>query len=92
MVVGTLSILSYIVYALLDPGCTLSYVTLLITEKLKKVLELLAKPFELSTPSGKSLIDRRVYRNCIVTICDRDSLADLVELAMVDFNVIIGID
>ncbi|XP_049348983.1 uncharacterized protein LOC125813541 [Solanum verrucosum] len=35
---------------------------------------------------------RRVYRNCIVTVCDRDTLADLVELEMVDFDVIMGMD
>ena len=43
------------------------------------------KPFEVSTPIGESIIARRVYRNCIVTVCGRDTLADLVDLDMVDF-------
>ncbi|WMV33117.1 hypothetical protein MTR67_026502 [Solanum verrucosum] len=90
--VCTLSIFSHIVYALIDSGSTLSYVTPLIVEKFKRTPELLVKPFEVSTPIGESIIARRVYHNCIVTICDRDTLADLVELEMVDFDVIMGMD
>ncbi|KAH0661672.1 hypothetical protein KY284_026603 [Solanum tuberosum] len=89
---GTLFIFSHILYALIDPGSTLSYVTPLITENFKRTPELLVKPFEVSTPMGESIIARRVYRNCIVTVCDRDTLADLVELEMVDFDVIMGMD
>ncbi|KAH0765074.1 hypothetical protein KY285_000945 [Solanum tuberosum] len=58
----------------------------------KRTPELLVKPFEVSTPIGESIIARRVYRNCIVTVCDRDTLADLIELEMVDFDVIMGMD
>jgi len=92
VVTGTLSIFSHIVYVLIDPGSTLSYVTPLIAEKFKRTPELLVKPFEVSTPIGDSIIARRVYRNCIITVCDRDTLADLVELEMVDFDVIMGMD
>jgi len=92
VVTGTLSIFSHIVYVLIDPGSTLSYVTPLIAEKFKRTPECLVKPFEVSTPIGESIIARRVYRNYIVTVCDRDTLADLVELEMVDFDVIMGMD
>ena len=50
------------------------------------------KPFEGSTPIGESIIAKRVYHNCIVIVSDRDTLADLVELYMVDFDVMIGMD
>ena len=64
MVKGTLSIFSHIVvYALIDPGSTLSYVTPLIVGKFKRTPELLVKPFEVSTPIGESIIARRVYPN-----------------------------
>ena len=67
MVKGTLSIFSHIVvYALIDPGSTLSYVTPLIAGKFKRTPELLVKSFNVSTPIGESIIARRVYRNCIV--------------------------
>ena len=50
------------------------------------------KPFEVSTLIGESIIATRVYRNCIVTICDHNTLTYLVELDMVDFAVIIDMD
>ena len=92
VVTGTLSIFSHNVYALIDPGSTLSYITPLVAVKLKRTSELLNKPFEVSTPTGESIIARKIYRNCIVTVCDCDTLADLIELEMVEFDVIMGMD
>nr|XP_009759444.1 PREDICTED: uncharacterized protein LOC104211980 [Nicotiana sylvestris] len=34
----------------------------------------------------------RVYKNCVVTVCDRATTADLIELGMVNFDVIMGMD
>ena len=48
------------------------------------------KPFEVSIPIGESNIDRKAYHNYIVTICDRYTLDDLVEIYMVDFDIIMG--
>ena len=92
MVTGTLSIFSFDLYALIDPDSTLSYVTPLVAGKVERIPELLVKPFEVSTPVGESIIARRVYRNCIVTVCGRDTMADLVDLKMVDFDVIMGME
>ncbi|XP_049405070.1 uncharacterized protein LOC125868479 [Solanum stenotomum] len=92
VVTGTLFIFSHNVYELIDPGSTLSYITPLVDGKLKRTPKLLNKPFQVSTPTGESIIARRVYRNCIVTVCDRDTLADLIELEMFEFNVIMGMD
>ncbi|WMV13518.1 hypothetical protein MTR67_006903 [Solanum verrucosum] len=50
------------------------------------------KPLEVFTPIGESIIARRIYRNCIVTVCGRDTLIGLVELQMVDCDVIMGMD
>ena len=69
---------------------TLSYVTPLIAGMFKRTPELLVKPFGVSTQIGESIIARRVYHNYIVTVCDRDTLANLVELEVVDFDVIMG--
>lgn len=92
VVIGTLSIFSHKVYALIDPGSTLSYFTPLVARKLGRTSKLLNKPLAVSTPTGESIIARRVYCDCIVTICDRDTLADLIELEMVEFDVIMGMD
>ena len=48
------------------------------------------KPFEVSTPISESIIARRVYCNCIVTVCGRDTFVDLVGIDMVYFDVIMG--
>ena len=41
------------------------------------------KPFEVSTLIGESIIAKRVCRNCIVTVSDRDTLADLLDLNVI---------
>ena len=80
VVMGTLSIFSFDLYALINLGPTLSYATPLVAGKFERIPELLVKPFEVSTPVGESIIARRVYRNCIVNISGCDTMADLVEL------------
>jgi len=92
VVTSTLSIFSYYVYALIDPGVTLSYVTPFVAKKFGVEPELLHEPFAVSTPVGDSVKARRVYYGCLVTICGRDTLANLIELEMVDFDVITGMD
>ncbi|XP_070034716.1 uncharacterized protein [Nicotiana tomentosiformis] len=77
------------IYAL--AGSTLSYVTLLVASKFGIEPELI-KPVEVSTPFGDPVISRRVYKNCIVVVHSRSTVADLIELDMVEFDVILGID
>ena len=50
------------------------------------------KPFDVSTPIDESIMGKRVHHNCNVDTYGRDALADLVELDMVDFDVIMGMD
>ena len=92
VVTGTLIVCSHCVNALIDPGSTLSYVTPFIAGKLCIVAESLDRPFIVSTPVGESIVARGVYRGCTVEIIDRQTFVDLVELEMVDFDVIMGMD
>ncbi|KAK4356045.1 hypothetical protein RND71_025016 [Anisodus tanguticus] len=55
-------------------------------------LELIRDPFVVSTPVGETIVTRRVYWNCAVLVCSHQTLADLVELYMVYFDVIMGMD
>lgn len=55
-------------------------------------LELLVKPSKLSLLVGESIILRRIYHNYKVFLRNRDTLSNLIDLGMVDFNNIIGID
>ena len=54
--------------------------------------ETLSEPLSVSTPVCDPVIARRVYKNCPVTISHKVTSADLVELEMVDFDVILGMD
>lgn len=74
VVTGTLAVFSHSVYALIDPRSTLSYVTPFVAKKFRVEPELLREPFAISTPVGDSIIARRVYYDCVVTVCGRATL------------------
>ena len=48
--------------------------------------EQLLEPFSVSTPVGDSILAERVYRDCPVFINHKSTMADLVELDMVDIK------
>ena len=52
----------------------------------------ISKPFSIFTPVGDSIVVRRVYRGCVVTVGSQDTLIDLIELDMVAFDAILGMD
>ena len=54
--------------------------------------DLLLKTFSISTPVGDSILDERVYRDCTIFSNNKSTMPDLVELDMVDFDVILGMD
>ncbi|XP_070046119.1 uncharacterized protein [Nicotiana tomentosiformis] len=67
-------------------GSTLSYVTPLGFSKFRIEPELI-KTFEVSTPVGEPVIAKWIYRDCIVVL-SRSTVADLIELDIVEFDVI----
>ncbi|WMV57896.1 hypothetical protein MTR67_051281 [Solanum verrucosum] len=77
-------------------GCMLSRLAVnspnMVTINFIVSLETLSKPFLVSTPVGNQVIVRRVYRNCPVTVYQKVTSADLIELEMVDFDIILGMD
>ena len=54
--------------------------------------ENLCEPFCFSIPIGESIIAERVYRDCPVSINHTNTMANIVELNMVDFDVILIMD
>ncbi|XP_075100011.1 uncharacterized protein LOC142176388 [Nicotiana tabacum] len=74
----------------MDPGSTFSYVTPYFAINLGLEPEQLNEPFLVSTPVGESVKVRRVYRGCIVSVQGCNTKADLIELEMVDFDVIMS--
>ncbi|XP_070003695.1 uncharacterized protein [Nicotiana sylvestris] len=73
-------------------GSTFSYVTSYFAINLGLEPEQLSEPFLVSTLVGESVKVTRVYRGCIVSVQGCNTKADLIELEMVDFDVIMGMD
>ncbi|KAH0671214.1 hypothetical protein KY285_025427 [Solanum tuberosum] len=51
--------------------------------------EQLLEPFNISTPVGESILAERVYHHCTISVNQKDTMANLVEIDMVDFDVIL---
>ena len=80
------------VYALLDLGATLYFVTPLVARKFYVPHDVLIELFSVCTPMADSIVAKIVYRKCHVMLPDRVTLADLVENDMFDFDIILGLD
>ena len=63
MVTGMLEIFSTSIYALLDPGSMLSFVTPLIALTFEIFLEVLHDPIVVSTSLGENVRTDRVYKD-----------------------------
>ncbi|XP_070017883.1 uncharacterized protein [Nicotiana sylvestris] len=75
-----------------NPVSTFSYITPFIAGNLNMRSELLPQSVKVSTPVGDSIVANHVYRGCTLLINDRPTSVDLVELVMLDFDVIMGMD
>ncbi|XP_070045370.1 uncharacterized protein [Nicotiana tomentosiformis] len=91
VVIGILTIQYHDVYAFIDPGSTLSYVTPYVAMKFG-IEPKLYESFSVSTSNGESIMAVRVYRDCVVMVRCRKTMVDLIELGKVNFDVIIGMD
>lgn len=41
---------------------------------------------------GDFIVARKLYRGCVISVCDRETPVDLIELEILDFDVILGMD
>ena len=89
MITCILSLFSRSVYALIDPSSTLSFISPFVASRIGIESELI-EPFEVATPVGDFVIATRVYRNCSIVIYSHHTVADLIELNMIEFDIIIG--
>ncbi|KAH0669077.1 hypothetical protein KY289_023570 [Solanum tuberosum] len=92
VVTGMLKIFDFDVYALIDPSASLSFVTPFVANKFHVEPDLLRESYKVSTPIGAYIVARKVYRNCPICILHKILPCDLVELNMVDFDVVLGMD
>ncbi|KAH0678966.1 hypothetical protein KY284_020051 [Solanum tuberosum] len=92
IVTGMIKVFTFDVYALLDPGASLSFVTPYVANKFEVIREKLCEPFCVSTPIGESTLAELVYHDYVTSINHKDTMADLIELDMVDFDDILVLD
>ncbi|XP_070028627.1 uncharacterized protein [Nicotiana sylvestris] len=92
MVTGILSVCSFDALTLIDPGSTPSYVSSYFALRFSRQPELLNDPFLVATPVGEALLVEYVYSACQIRVEGRDTLADLIVLDMIDFDMLMGID
>jgi len=92
IVTGIFIVQSHDVYTLIDPDLTLSYITPYVAMEFGIEPEQFHELISVFTPVGESIMVARVYRDCVVTVRGRDTMDDLIEFGMVDFDVIMGMD
>ena len=92
VVTGRFKVFPVDVNSLLDPSATLSFITSLVAKMFNYFPDILNEPFIVSSPVGESIIAKRVYRNFPIMLPNRVSYVEPVELDMLDFDIILGMD
>ncbi|GAV84977.1 zf-CCHC domain-containing protein/RVP_2 domain-containing protein, partial [Cephalotus follicularis] len=92
MVIGTFLVCSRSAYVLFDTGATHSFVSLSFARYLSTPSQYLEIGLAVETPSDNTLVADKVYKSCDLILCDRMMLIDLVPLAILKFDVILGMD
>ncbi|KAG5600611.1 hypothetical protein H5410_031981 [Solanum commersonii] len=88
VVTGMVKIFIFDVYESIDPGAILSFMTPYVDMRFDILPEQLIEPLNVSTPVGESIHVERVYRDCVIPFNHKDTMAGLVELEKMDFDVI----
>ncbi|XP_073037913.1 uncharacterized protein [Primulina eburnea] len=92
VVAGTIFVNEMPAYVLFDSGATHSFISKRFTKKLGLTPELLVEPFRVATPTSKTIEILRVHRKCKICINEHLFQAELKQLNMVEFDVILGMD
>ena len=92
MVTGMLQVISTFDFSLLDPGFTLSFLTSLLALTFEILPEVMHDPTLDSTSLGENVRIDWVYKDCLIFVCGKTICAELIELPMHDFDVILGMD
>ncbi|XP_069152830.1 uncharacterized protein [Solanum lycopersicum] len=74
------------------PRASLSFVTPYFAMNFDIISEQLSEPFSFSTLVGKFILAERLYHDCPISVNHKSTMADLVELDMVEFDVNLGMD
>ncbi|XP_073035323.1 uncharacterized protein [Primulina eburnea] len=92
VVSGTIFIQQVPAYVLFDCGATHSFMSKRFAKKLRRKPDKLTEPFRIATPTSRAIETDEIYRDCKISISDQTFSVDLIQLIMVDFDVILGMD
>ncbi|XP_073270998.1 uncharacterized protein [Primulina huaijiensis] len=92
VVAGTIFINEMPAYVLFDSGATHSFISKRFTKKLGLTPELLVEPFRVATPTSKTIETHRVHQKYKICINEHIFQAELIQLNMVEFDIILGMD
>ena len=88
--IGMLQLFSCNLYYLLNPRSSLSNVTPYMTVCFSFDPEVVLDLFSISTLIDDSIFSKRIDRGYVVSVGSKQTLVDLFELDMVDFDIIFG--
>ncbi|XP_042465920.1 uncharacterized protein LOC122048417 [Zingiber officinale] len=92
MVAGTILINKMTAYVLFDCGATHSYISKRFTMKLGLRAEILSEPYRVATPTNKAIETHKLHRSYHVSIGNHIFKVDLIQLNMIEFDAILGMD
>ncbi|XP_075507385.1 uncharacterized protein LOC142544210 [Primulina tabacum] len=92
VVAGTIFINDMPAYVLFNSGATHSFISKRFTKKLGLTSEILVEPFRVATPTSKTIETHRMRRKCKICINEHLFQAELIQLNMVEFDVILVMD
>lgn len=92
MITGTFSLFNVIVYALIDPRSTHSYMRTKLVLNKNIPVESTEFIVKVTNPLGKHVLVNNVCQNCPLKIRDCDFSADLMLMLFDEFDVILSMD
>ena len=87
-----IKVFTFDIYALLDPSASLYFLTPYVAMKFDIIPKQLLKPFTISTHVCDSIRAYKIYHDYVNSVNHKDTMVDLVELNMVDFDVLLNMD
>ncbi|XP_073307098.1 uncharacterized protein [Primulina huaijiensis] len=92
VVSGTIFIQQVSAYVLFECGATHSFTSKKFAKKLGCKPQKLTEPFRIATPTSWVIETHEIYRDCKISIGNQTFSANLIQLIMVDFDIILRMD
>ncbi|KAA3477884.1 ty3-gypsy retrotransposon protein [Gossypium australe] len=92
MITGTFSFHDTKVIALMDPGCTYSYICMKLVSRMSMLVESTKFVIKVSNPLGKSVLVDKVCKDCPLIIRGHYFKANLMLFLFDEFDIILGMD